>query len=105
MTAEELEILRHRWKQHLEAWQQSGQTQVAYCREHGLKPHQLTYWKKRFAAPKPSTKLIPVKLPDASLGRSASVAVILPDGIRLEVSPEQATVLLPKLLPALRATP
>ncbi|WP_158070089.1 IS66 family insertion sequence element accessory protein TnpA [Motiliproteus sp. MSK22-1] len=47
MTSSELEILCNTWKQHLEAWKQSGQSQVDYCRVHGLKSHQMTYWKNR----------------------------------------------------------
>ena len=105
MTAEQLETLRHTWKQHLEAWKQSGQSQVAYCREHGLKPHQLTYWKGRFAQSQSSTKLIPLRLPALPAEPSITVAVTLPDGVRLEVPAKQATELLPKLLPALRAAP
>jgi hypothetical protein len=47
-TEPDSEQLRQIWKTHIERWKQSGQTQVAYCREHELKPHQFTYWKKKF---------------------------------------------------------
>lgn len=104
MTTDEKETLRHTWKQHLDAWEQSGQSQVTYCRAHGLKPHQMTYWKGRFAQSMPSTKLIPLRAPASSAKQSHSVVVTLPDGIRLELPSEQATELLPNLLPALRAT-
>ncbi|WP_407067338.1 IS66 family insertion sequence element accessory protein TnpA, partial [Motiliproteus sp. MSK22-1] len=56
MTANELKALRETWKQHLDTWKQSGQSQVDYCRKQGLKPHQMTYWKKRFVKSKPSPK-------------------------------------------------
>lgn len=104
MTANEQESLRQRWKQHLETWQKSGQSQIDYCREQGLKPHQMTYWKGRFAKSESSAKLIPLELSVPPLAQSTSVVVTLPDGIRLEVPTEQATALLPKLLPALRST-
>ena len=39
---------RRIWQSHIARWQQSGLNQAAYCREHGLKPHQFTYWKNRF---------------------------------------------------------
>lgn len=106
MTATELETLRNTWKQHLQDWKQSGLSQVEYCREQGLKPHQLTYWKKRFQSPEPATKWIPLNRPGSpQVGTSTVVAVVLPDGVRLEVPAEHATTLLPKLLPALRAAP
>ena len=37
------------WKQHLNAWRASGLSQNAYCREHTLKPHQFSYWKRKLA--------------------------------------------------------
>jgi hypothetical protein len=39
---------RRYWRQHLEAWQASGLTQVAYCRQSGLSRFQFQYWKRRF---------------------------------------------------------
>ncbi len=105
MTAIELENLRNTWKQHLEAWKHSGRSQVDYCREKGLKPHQLTYWKKRFQKSEASAKWIPLNPFDSPQVGTAAVAVVLPDGIRLEVPSEQATELLPKLLSALRVAP
>jgi len=36
------------WRQHLDAWQASGLTQVAYCQQLGLSRFQFQYWKKRF---------------------------------------------------------
>ena len=36
------------WKHHIDEWSRSGLTQNAYCRENGLKPNRLTYWKNKF---------------------------------------------------------
>ena len=38
--------LRRQWQQHLEAWRASGQTQVSYCRAHGLSRYAFHYWKQ-----------------------------------------------------------
>ena len=38
------------WRGHVSAWRASGQTQRAYCAEHGLKPHGLSYWQLRLSA-------------------------------------------------------
>ena len=35
------------WQQHIERWETSGLTQRGYCREHNLKPHQFSYWKRK----------------------------------------------------------
>ena len=36
------------WVKHIEAWQTTGLSQAKYCREHQLKPHQLSYYKCQF---------------------------------------------------------
>ncbi|WP_404976224.1 IS66 family insertion sequence element accessory protein TnpA, partial [Vibrio navarrensis] len=36
------------WFEHIQAWMQTQQTQVDYCRHHGLTPHQFTYWKQKY---------------------------------------------------------
>ncbi|WP_425285501.1 IS66 family insertion sequence element accessory protein TnpA [Azotobacter beijerinckii] len=35
------------WLGHIQAWHDSGLTQVAYCRQHDLKPKALGYWIRR----------------------------------------------------------
>lgn len=39
------EELRRQWQQHLKAWRASGESQVSYCRAHGLSRHAFQYWK------------------------------------------------------------
>jgi hypothetical protein len=71
------EQLRQVWKTHIESWKQSGQTQVAYCREHGLKPHQFSYWKKRFGRTNTDISFVPLRfsrnLPVAVTGSTFSL--------------------------------
>jgi len=62
--------LRPTWKAHIERWKDSGQTQAAYCRQHGLKPHQFTYWKKRFVQTNTDISFVPL-----DLSRNLPVAV------------------------------
>ncbi|HYQ91696.1 MAG TPA: IS66 family insertion sequence element accessory protein TnpB [Candidatus Competibacteraceae bacterium] len=78
------------WQDHLGQWQRSGLTQVAYCRQQGLKVAQFGYWKKRLlppqapdAAPGATPGFIPVQR--ASVG--AAVAVVLNERLRVEVYP------------------
>jgi len=44
------------WKKHVEAQPQSGQTQIAYCKQHGISDKAFTYWKRRLGGTKPSVK-------------------------------------------------
>ena len=37
------------WRERVAAWRASGQTQAAYCREHGLTPAELSWWKHELA--------------------------------------------------------
>ena len=51
---------------HIAQWQASDLTQTAYCKEHGIKPHIFSYYKKKFCSASqvanPSGQLVPVKL-------------------------------------------
>ncbi len=62
--AAQLEQKRILWKQHIDSWQETGLTQVEYCRQHNLKHHQLVYWKKRFLKTETDVSFVPLKLDD-----------------------------------------
>ena len=78
------------WQDHLMHWQDSGMTQVAYCRQQGVNLAQFRYWKKR---------LLPTRSPDAATGASpgfiavqmtsagAMLAVVLNERLRVDVYP------------------
>ena len=64
---------------HIAQWRVSDLTQAAYCKEHGIKPHIFSYYKKKFCSASqvanPFGQLIPVKLfadDDATLGSNVS---------------------------------
>jgi hypothetical protein len=40
------------WRNHLQAQRESGQTQAAYCRTHGLDPRYFTRWKGKLRPPR-----------------------------------------------------
>jgi hypothetical protein len=63
MTKAEAVATRKRfWSAHVKQWQQSGLSQTAYCRQHGLKPTQLSYWKCRLLKPDPPVSLVQVNM-------------------------------------------
>ena len=83
------------WQQHLEGWQQSGLTQVAYCVIHGLRIKSFSRWrsKTREAAQAGNSllTLIPISV-------AASVVQIhSPGGWRIEL-PAVSTAMLVDLL-------
>lgn len=71
-------------KAHISQWKTSGLTQVAYCNEHGIKPHIFSYYKGKLSqavSSQHSSSLVPVKLiPNAS---SLSALVSHADTIKL----------------------
>ena len=86
------------WQGHMERWQQSGQSQKAYCREHNLSYFRFQYWRRNlredeqqdvqrtrssgFVAVAPSRGELP-----------AGLSVVLPNGIQLRgISAENLAV-------------
>ncbi|WP_435808097.1 IS66 family insertion sequence element accessory protein TnpA, partial [Zhongshania aliphaticivorans] len=46
------------WQDHITAWQGSGLSQAAYCKQHEIKFHNFAYWRNRLSpAKEPSAKL------------------------------------------------
>jgi hypothetical protein len=80
--------LSARWRNHIEAWQQSGLSQAAYCRQQGLNANTFSGRLRDYRAlppPKPAElKLLPVRV--ESSGAPAGVLVLrLPRGQQLEL--------------------
>lgn len=40
-------ITQEQWQQHIDAWQDSGLSQAAWCRQNGVVVSQFGYWKKK----------------------------------------------------------
>ena len=38
------------WRNHVSQWRDSGLTQTAYCKQHDLSPHSISYYKRKFSA-------------------------------------------------------
>ncbi len=52
------EDIRAWWAAHMKAQQDSGQSQVAYCRARGLDPKYFTLWKRKLREPRGSGETI-----------------------------------------------
>ncbi len=84
--------LKDHWKNHIEAWQASGLSQNAYCREHGLKSNQLCYWKRKLTTAKvdagvvstaSSKAFVPLSVNTSASQPSQSLCLRLPNGCEL----------------------
>lgn len=74
------------WQWHLDAWRQSGLTQIAYCARHGLDVKTFYRWRRKgdaVALASSSLTLVPV-----SIGAPATGSIIRlhsPGGWRIEL--------------------
>lgn len=67
----------------IEAWKESGQSQMAYCREKNIGYHVFHYWYKRYRSEQPastSSPFVPLQIETAS---AACTELIMPNGKRL----------------------
>lgn len=75
------------WQAQVEAWQQPGQDQIAFCREHEVNYSRFVYWLGKFrgpdkAVPQPASKFIPV-VNSTPPTAGAGLVIRLPDGVGL----------------------
>ena len=87
--AEEIAEKRRFWQRQIQQWKDSGLTQTEFCHLHNLKPHQLTYWKKRFQPAQAPISLVELKWESAfqtPTGPSASpLRLVLNEQYRIDI--------------------
>lgn len=107
------------WRALVEAWQSSGQSQGAFCRERRISPSALSYWKRRLSrlpssraekvsvGESPRVRFAEVLLPTragASVDRgAAALELVLPNGWSVRVGREFEEATLVRLLSALES--
>ncbi len=97
---------RH-WQAHVTALKKSGLSCAEYCRQNQLSYHAATYWQRKLSRPiNKETTLVPVaftpktmKIPVSAV--EATLKVILPDRIAIEVSDNFSQATLTRLLATL----
>jgi hypothetical protein len=99
---EKLEKLRKFWKTHLENWEESGQNQREYCRQHNLIYHRFVYWKARF-----KSRNLPVKFVQVASSVSFNpgpffLKLHLPRGCQVEIPDDFSEDTLKRLLTTLQ---
>ena len=105
--AEESKRKREYWSSHIERWQESGASQTEYCKEHGLKDHQFTYWKKRIVQTETAAKFVSVNLGSFTNRQPSpqpvsALRVVVSNGLKVEVEAGFDPHLLGQLIVALR---
>ena len=98
-TGESSETRAQYWQAQIEAWQASGQSQLAYCRANGLNYPRFGYWRRKFrrwdeTGPPRASGFVPVVAASADGGLS----VHLPNGIELRGVSEQNLHVVEQLL-------
>jgi hypothetical protein len=87
--AEQIAQKRRFWEQQIQRWRDSGLTQTEFCRLQNLKPHQLTYWKKRFHRTQAPVSLVELQLGSASQSHTCSsgspLRLILDEQYRIDI--------------------
>lgn len=76
------------WQQHLQGWNESGLTQVAYCARHGLRIKSFSRWrsKTREAAQSGNSLLTLVPISLAAQETGGAVQLHSPGGWRIELA-------------------
>lgn len=90
------------WKHHIEAWQASGLSQAAYCRQQGLNPHTFsTRLRGERTVPQTAgSSLIPVHV-EPGVSPAGALVLRISGGRYLEVPPTVSPRWLAELLQCL----
>ena len=82
-------------QKHLQAWQSSGLSQSAYCREHKLKLQTFSHWQlsqsKIEAAAEPAAPFIPIQISKQSGKCEPPITVNTTDGLSISCQLTQLT--------------
>jgi len=96
---------RRHWKTHIQSWRKSALSQVAYCREHGLKLHQFTYWKKRVQQKDGDIAFVPLSFSQnlPAVINPSKIRLTTPNGYKLELSGAFDQTIVRQLLDTVRS--
>jgi transposase-like protein len=100
-STERKERTAEEWKAFVEEQAGSGKSVTDYCREHGVRPHRLYYWRKRWSGEssrKASGDFIECRLTGS---RPGVLVLECPRGYRLQIGRDCDTRLLERTLKVL----
>jgi len=102
------------WKQSIQEWENSSQSQIDFCRHRGLTRHQFVYWKRKllqnndtFKTQSISLAKVPQYLSQTAItsmeGKRAGSLAVISGQYRIEVAESFDTETLNKLLDLIEA--
>ena len=83
---EEIKNKREYWRTHSEAWQESGQTQGEYCKQHGLNLKTFAYWRRRQKKDNPSVRLVQLSAEALHQAERSALRIVVDNRYAIEVS-------------------
>jgi hypothetical protein len=84
MNKEEQKQKREEWRIRIGEWEESGLTQIEFCRRNNLKAWQFHYWNKKFSKKKPVLPAF-VQVPMSSVSRSCLIRIEIGNRYCVEV--------------------
>jgi transposase-like protein len=73
------------WTKRITEFERSGLSRQAWCKQEGVKPNTLDYWRKRLRDRAPA--LVPMVVTGAAAG-SVAIEITLPNGTRVRATNE-----------------
>jgi hypothetical protein len=88
MNKQERVALAAEMQDHIQAWQQSEQSQLRYCQENNLTYHKFVYWLSKIRRKQNPVDqvFIPVGIKRSSSFIPTDIEIIFPNGVRLRVA-------------------
>jgi len=72
------------WASHIERWSESNMSQVEYCRQHELIPHQFTYWKTKLRKKNFPVEFVQIS-PDSINIEQSDLKLNIGHGLQVEI--------------------
>ena len=76
------------WSDHIKSWEESGLSQIDYCRENNLSRHRFTYWKIKNSKKSNPIEFVPIITTPSTSSLDSSIEplkVKVGDKYRIEV--------------------
>lgn len=99
MNEQNKRLSREEWRSHFKAWQDSGESQLAYCQRHNLKHSTFCYWRKQLKQNSEQSKAgFETLSVQTSHQLLPDIRIHLPNGIQLSISTSAGMSLLRDVL-------
>jgi len=94
------------WARHIKSWEESGLTQVEYCRQNNLSRHKFTYWRCKRHRKNEPIKFVPLisrRAIRTPMINDSGLRLIIGDRYRIEVGERFSEEALFRLMAALES--